>query len=188
MTRCAVATTLLALTALTGGCRSGTGEPSGSRPAPTARLHVPHHTGARAGNVPAHVVRVDVDGQRSHAATGNLTIDLPPGPHEVVVSYERCFHGPSQLPAARDNRGLDFLRGQVRFDAEPGANYVLGCHPGGGGAMLANAHWVDQKLAGGRRRRVADTSAGGDFPQELLGPNPPEPMRSPPPPLLPRRP
>jgi hypothetical protein len=68
--------------------------------------------------------------------------------------------------------------GSVAFDAEPGGRYLLGCTAGGGGAMVANAHWVDQQLPDGKRLRIADSKAGSDFPQELLGTEFPTPTKS----------
>jgi hypothetical protein len=143
-----------------------------------ASLVVPQHTGARAGNEPVHVAFVDIDGQRYDLKRGDRTIDVLPGRHEVTASYERCFHAPTQLVRPGQNRAFDAVAGWVAFDAEPGARYVLGCTAGGGGAMIANAHWIDQQLPGGKRLRVADTKAGPDFPAELLGIDPPAPGRS----------
>ena len=171
------------------GCAKGP-QPEGtdaaaSRPQ-AAVLSVPQHSGARAGNVPVHVGHVEVDGQRYDLKNGDRTIDLPPVRHEVSVSYDRCFHGPTQLMPEGASRAMPTVSGLVAFDAEPGGRYVLGCTAGGVGAMIANAHWVDQQLPNGKRRRVADAKAGSDFPTELLGAEPPLPMRSPGTPIAPR--
>jgi hypothetical protein len=169
------------------GCARRAAEADGQAPVPEmARLVVPQHTGARAGNEPVHVDFVEVDGVRHDLTHGDHPIQLPPGRHEVAVAYERCFHAPTQLVAPGGSRAVPTVAGRIVFEAEPGGRYVLGCTAGGGGAMITNAHWVERQLPGGKRQRVADGKAGSDFPVELLGTEPPEPMKAPGTPIAPR--
>jgi hypothetical protein len=127
-----------------------------------------------------------VSGKRYELNSGNRTIALPPGRHEITVTYERCFHGPTQLLQPGASRSVGSVVGLVAFDAVAGGSYLLGCTAGGGGAMVSNAHWVDQWMPDGRLRRVADAKMGTDFPQELLGAEPPEPTKAPDVPIAPR--
>lgn len=158
--------------ALSTGCGTGGGRAGAARQKQraTATLRVPAHPGARAGHVPAHVSDVRIDGERFRLDGAGRTFDLSPGPHEVTVGYERCQHGPSPLVSPGMPQTINVLAGRVQFTAEPGAEYVLGCTLSGVGSGGSIAHWVDLKLPGGGRRRVAG-GAGGlgpDFPQSLL--------------------
>jgi hypothetical protein len=178
---------LLAAALALAGCAQRGAAPADDRltSPPPVKLIVPQHTGARAGNEPIHVAYVTIDGRR-YDLKRTTTLDLPAGKHDVTAGYERCFHAPTQLVAPGANRAVEGVVGRVTFDAEPGETYVLGCTAGGGGAMIGNAHWVERKLADGKRVRVADSKMGSDFPAELLGAEPPEPGKSPGAPVSPR--
>lgn len=140
-----------------------------------ATLFIPQHTHARVGVVLAHVAGVEIDGRRLRIR-GDRALPVDAGPHEITIYYEPCHHG--LLPSGKPRRSIATLRPTLRFDARPGGSYVLGCNPGGGmGLIPPNAHWIDEKLPDGTRRRIVDTIGGADFPQELLEPRPPQPAR-----------